>query len=171
MRSQQFVFTAGLLLLFMLAVGCAKMPLRGDYIKDTPPQITADADSAVIYFVREGAFGGGGISYFIFEDTQKIGLLKSGTYFMHRATPGKHTYLAKTESRAAVTLDVKAGETYYIEGTVGMGFWAGRPELREITKAVAEQYLPELEYVRLATPEEQEAYKLKEASQNTGQSL
>lgn len=146
-----------------LGAGCAKMPVRGDYMQDTPPQVVPDQESAVVYFLRESAFTGGGITYFIFEDDTKIGLLKSGSYFIHKATPGKHTYLAETESRAAVTLDIQPGQTYYIEGSVGMGFWAGRPQLTEITKPVADKLLPDLKYIRLATPEETDAYKQKEA--------
>ena len=146
-----------------VGAGCAKMPVRGDYMQDTPPQIVPDQESAVVYFLRESAFTGGGITYFIFEDATKIGLLKSGSYFIHKATPGKHTYLAETESRAAVTLDIQPGQTYYIEGGVGMGFWAGRPQLTEITKPVADKLLPDLKYIRLATPEETDAYKQKEA--------
>ncbi|AMD89480.1 DUF2846 domain-containing protein [Desulfovibrio fairfieldensis] len=146
-----------------LGAGCAKMPVRGDYMQDTPPQIVPDQESAVVYFLRESAFTGGGITYFIFEDDTKIGLLKSGSYFIHKATPGKHTYLAETESRAAVTLDIQPGQTYYIEGSIGMGFWAGRPQLTEITKPVADKLLPDLKYIRLATPEETDAYKQKEA--------
>lgn len=149
-----------------LGAGCAKMPVRGDYMQDTPPQVVPDQESAVVYFLRESAFTGGGITYFIFEDDTKIGLLKSGSYFIHKATPGKHTYLAETESRAAVTLDIQPGQTYYIEGSVGMGFWAGRPQLTEITKPVADKLLPDLKYIRLATPEETDAYKQKEAEKN-----
>lgn len=44
-----------------------------------------------------------------------------------------------------------------------MGIWAGRPELTEITGKVAEKFLPDLTYIRLATPEESEAYKQREA--------
>lgn len=51
----------------------------------------------------------------------------------------------------------------YIEGGVGMGIWVGRPELTEITGKVAEKFLPDLTYIRLATPEESEAYKQREA--------
>ena len=149
-----------------LGAGCAKMPVRGDYMQDTPPQIVPDQESAVVYFLRESAFTGGGITYLIFEDDTKIGLLKSGSYFIHKATPGKHTYLAETESRAAVTLDIQPGQTYYIEGSVGMGFWAGRPQLTEITKPVADKLLPDLKYIRLATPEETDAYKQKEMESN-----
>lgn len=44
-----------------------------------------------------------------------------------------------------------------------MGFWAGRPQLTEVTKPVAEKVLPALKYLRLSTPEEAEAYRQKQA--------
>ena len=146
--------------------GCAKMPLREDYVYEQPAQaLTADDSAGLIYFYRESAFTGGGISYFIFEDDTKIGLLKSGTYFVHKPTPGKHTYLAETEARAAVTLDIQAGQTYYIEGGVGMGVWAGRPQLTEVTKPVADKLLPGLKYIRLSTGEEAAAIRAKDRQQ------
>lgn len=99
-------------LLFLFSVGCAKMPLRGDYVEEkSPPQIQADEQSAAIVFFREWAFTGGGMSYFITEDTNNIGLLKAGSYFAYRAAPGKHTYSAETEARSSVTLDVQPGQT------------------------------------------------------------
>ena len=99
-------------ILFLISVGCAKMPLRGDYVEEkSPPQMQADAQSAAIIFFREWAFTGGGMSYFITEDTNNIGLLKAGSYFAYRAAPGKHTYSAETEARSSVTLDIQPGQT------------------------------------------------------------
>lgn len=153
--------------LLLAVVGCAKMPLKADYVYEANPQIAvADETSAAVYFLRESAFTGGGISYFIFEDDKKIGLLKSGTYFTYKSSPGKHTYWAETESKAFVTLEVKAGETYYIEGGVGMGMWAGRPQLTEVTQPVAEKLLPGLKYVRLSTEEEADRIRKKEADRH-----
>ena len=147
---------------FLITTGCATMPMRGDYIESAPPQIVTDQEHAVICFLREGAFGGSAITYYIWEDEQKIGLLKSGSYFIHQTKPGKHTYWAETEARTAVTLEVKAAQTYYVEGGINLGFWAGRPQLIEITKPVADKLLPGLKYLRLATDAEREQYKAKE---------
>lgn len=159
-------------LLFLFSVGCAKMPLRGDYVEEkSPPQIQADEQSAAIVFFREWAFTGGGMSYFITEDTNNIGLLKAGSYFAYRATPGKHTYSAETEARSSVTLDVQPGQTYYIEGGIGMGFWAGRPQLSEVTKPIFDKAKPDLKYIRIATPEEAAQFKEKEEKRNSGTTL
>lgn len=162
---------AAIMALALIMCACAKMPLRGDYVEDVPPALTESEDEGTVYFLREGAFMGGGISYFIHEDDQKIGLLKSGSYFIHRTSPGKRTFWAETEAKAAVTLDIEAGKTYYIEGSVGLGMWAGRPELTEITKPMADKLLPDLKYIRLASPAETQEYKAKEAGGNSGSSM
>ena len=158
--------------IFLLLVGCAKMPVRGDYVEEkTPPQLRANENTAAIYFFREWAFTGGGMSYFITEDTRNIGLLKAGSYFVYLANPGKHTYSAETEARSSVTLDVQPGQVYFIEGGIGMGFWAGRPQLAEVTKSIFDKAKPDLKYIRLATPEEVQQFKEKEKSNNAGASL
>ena len=154
---------------FLLSVGCARMPLRGDYVEEkVPPQIVADEQSAAIVFFREWAFTGGGMTYFVTEDTKNIGLLKAGSYFIYKASPGKHTYSAETEARSSVTIDTQPGQIYYVEGGIGMGFWAGRPQLSEVTKPVFEKIKTDLKYIRLATPEETEQFKEKEKRREVG---
>nr|WP_246387943.1 DUF2846 domain-containing protein [Desulfovibrio intestinalis] len=148
------------------------MPVRGDYIEEkAPPQISVEEHTATIVFFREWAFTGGGITYFVTEDTKNIGLLKAGSYFIYKALPGKHTYSAETEARSSVTLDVQSGQIYYVEGGIGMGFWAGRPQLIEVTKPVFDKIKPELKYIRLATPEEAAHFKDKEQQRDSGAGL
>ena len=161
-----------LIVVVTLGAGCAKMPQRSDYVKeDVPPTMTADAEHGLIYFFREWAFGGGGVSYFVQEDTKNIGLLKAGSYFSYKSKPGKHTYASETESKSSVTLDIQAGQTYYVEGGIGIGFWAGVPKLSEVTKPVFDKAKPDLKYIRLATPEESEAIKAKESKPESGVSI
>lgn len=153
-----------LMLVFVLGAACAKMPQRSDYVKEAvAPQMEADAKHGLIYFFREWAFGGSAISYFVQEDTVNIGLLKAGSYFAHKTTPGKHTYSSEIESKSSVMIDVQAGQTYYVEGGIGVGLWAGGgPMLDEVTKPVFDKVKSKLEYIRLASPVEIEEHKAKE---------
>lgn len=154
---------ACLVLCATMFAGCAKTPTRGEYVKmDSAPVIKPAADEGLVYFLRESAFTGGGMSYFIFEDNTKIGVLRSGSYFIHKSKAGKHTYWGETESKAMVTVNVEAGKTYYVVGGINMGFWAGRPALSEVTEPVARKMLPDLTYTRLATDQEVDEYKAKE---------
>jgi hypothetical protein len=151
--------------LFVVA-GCVRTPLRADYVYEDDPQLpVADDSSAVVYFLREWAFIGGGVRYFVFEDNRKIGLLKPGTYFVHKTTPGKHTYWGDHFTKAFVTLDLQAGQTYYISGGVDMG----GIYLAEITSFVAEKLLPDLKYARLST--EEEAERIREKEKETGRGI
>ena len=150
-------------LVFVFCAACAKMPQRSDYVKEAvAPQMEADAENGLIYFFREWAFGGGAISYFVQEDNVNIGLLKAGSYFAHKTTPGKHTYSSETESKSSVLIDVQAGQTYYVEGGIGVGYWAGVPKLDEVTKPVFDKVKSKLEYIRLASPAEKNERKANE---------
>jgi hypothetical protein len=60
---------------------------------------------------------------------RKLGGLPNASYFVYQATPGSHTFSASTEVTKTVNINVRAGKTYYIEGTLGMGAFVGRPEL------------------------------------------
>ena len=73
------------------------------------------------------------------ELQEVIGALQSGTYFYEYATPGQHTYSAKTEAGSEVTLNVEAGKTYYIKGSISMGFMAGHPKLEVVSDEAAAQ--------------------------------
>ncbi len=141
--------------------GCATMPTRGDYVVlDAAPAIVPDAESGVVCFLRESSFMGSGISYFVQENGQNIGLLRSGSYFLHKTAPGPHTYTAETEAMASVTITVQAGKNSYVQGDIGMGFLAGRPQLTEITEQVATPLLSEgMEYTRMSSPEEKARYQ------------
>ncbi|MDR2819773.1 MAG: DUF2846 domain-containing protein [Desulfovibrio sp.] len=156
--------------LVLAVAGCAKMPLRADYVYETNPQIpVADDSSAVIYFFRESAFVNGGLNYFINEDANRIGLLKSGTYFVHKTTPSKHTYWVDVGDKVYTTLDIKAGQTYYIDGGIDNHYTlftnTSKPHFMEVTRPIAEKILPGLRYARLSTEEEAAQIRAKEAWQ------
>ncbi len=95
------------------------------------------AGYGVVYFYRESAFFGWALSYNIWENEQtpkKLGALGSGNYFYKHLTPDKYTFFINGEVRDVATIDVKANKTYYVLNTMGMGFWAGRPKLTEVTE-------------------------------------
>ncbi len=144
--------------LFLLAGCMGHNAGPQDYTKDAVPQLQADDSSALVCFYRESGFVGGGRTYFVFEDNTKIGTLGSGTWFVHRATPGDHTYWAEIESKALVSLSVEAGKEYYIVGGIGIGVMDARPELTLSNASYVKPRLQDADYMRLRTPEEVERY-------------
>lgn len=137
----------------VLLPGCTIMPHGANYAYEERPVLTPDDSSGIVYFLRESAFVGGGASYFIYEDDQKIGLLASGTYFVHQAKLGKHIYIAGDDLRSAVSLEIQPGQTYYMVSWVSTPGILGAPplNLKEIPPSVAERALPQLKYIRMKT--------------------
>jgi hypothetical protein len=93
----------------------------------------------LIYFYRPSAFFSGGLSYDVKTGETVITTLKNGGYYPYFSPPGEKEFWAKTESKSSVTLDVKAGQTYYIKGEVGVGILVARPHLMVVAPEIAEK--------------------------------
>ncbi len=89
----------------------------------------APQDKAQIVFFRESKFVGGAIGFKVREGEAELGKLRSGKYFVSTVEPGKHEYNVHGETKDVLTIEVEAGETYYVLGSLGMGIVAGRPNL------------------------------------------
>ncbi|MEG1681292.1 MAG: DUF2846 domain-containing protein [Stenotrophomonas sp.] len=89
----------------------------------------APADKAQIVFFRPSKFTGGAIGFKVREGEQELGKLRSGNYFIHLAEPGTHEYTVHSEAKDVLTMEVEEGETYFVQGTITMGVFAGRPNL------------------------------------------
>jgi hypothetical protein len=113
----------GSLLLLTLLSGCANLGPVYTKVDMVPP------NKGLVYIYRPGSFVGGGISYDVKVGDAPVTTLYNGGYFPYFSNPGEVEFWAKTETKSAVTLDVKAGETYFIKGTIGVGFLMGRPHL------------------------------------------
>jgi len=87
----------------------------------------APADKAQIVFFRESKFVGAAIGFKVREGENELGKLRSGKYFVANVEPGKHEYNVHGETKDVLTMEVEAGETYYVLGSLGMGIVAGRP--------------------------------------------
>lgn len=82
-----------------------------------------------IVFFRPSKFTGAAIGFKVREGDVELGKLRSGKYFAVDVEPGTHEYTVHSEAKDVLTMEVEAGETYYVQGTITMGFMAGRPNL------------------------------------------
>ena len=88
-----------------------------------------EAGKALIVFFRPSKFTGAAIGFKVREGETELGKLRNGKYFVANVEPGTHQYTVHSEAKDILTLEVEAGETYYVQGTITMGFMAGRPNL------------------------------------------
>jgi len=105
----------------------------------TPPP-----GKALVVFFREHKFAGSAIRYKVREGETELGKLSSGTYFVAAVDPGQHTYVVHSEAKDVTNIEAEAGETYFLIGTVTMGFMAGHPNLSPSDAATFESMLPKM---------------------------
>jgi Protein of unknown function (DUF2846) len=98
---------------------------------DIPPP---PAGAATVVFFRPWKFVGGGVGFIVREGTAELGKLRAGKYFVLHVAPGKHTYTVHSEATDNLTIDADAGETYYIEGEIGVGVLVGHPHIKPSEK-------------------------------------
>ena len=87
------------------------------------------AGKGQIVFFREKKFTGAAIRFKVREGNTELGKLSNGVYFVVPVEPGTHTYTVHSEAKDVLTLEVEPGETYYLKGSISMGFLAGHPNL------------------------------------------
>lgn len=90
-----------------------------------PPQ---DGKGQIVFF-RPSKFAGAAVGFKVREGSTELGKLRSGKYFVASVDPGTHEYTVHSESKDLLTMEVEAGETYYVQGTLTMGLMVGRPNL------------------------------------------
>ena len=88
-----------------------------------------EAGKGQIVFFRPSKFTGAAIGFKVREGETELGKLRSGKYFVVNVEPGTHQYTVHSEAKDVLTMEVEAGETYYVQGMITMGFMAGRPNL------------------------------------------
>jgi hypothetical protein len=132
MNRRTFLLTS---LLVMLALaGCASTPGR-----PFQPEAATPGDKALIYVYRDAGIMGGAVAYTVRINGVDVSKLPAAGYFPYRVAPGEVEVSAQTEAKSSVTIDAKAGQTYYVKGTIGVGFFVGHPHLVIVPPAVGAQ--------------------------------
>ena len=110
------------------------------------PDANIPANRAAVYVYRPGMIGAA-LSPDVVANGVTLASLPAHGYFVYYATPGELTLTQRTEASTSVTLDVKAGETYYVQGSIRLGFFVGHPHLAIVSKDVGESEIKECKLV------------------------
>lgn len=105
------------------------------------------AATGTVVFFRPSKFAGGAFGFKVREKEVELGKLRSGKYFVLKVAPGTHEYVVHSETKDTLVLEVEAGQTYYVEGKMGMGIFAGRPNLSPSDQASFEAAKPKMKEV------------------------
>lgn len=128
----------------------APAPVAAPAPAPAPKPVSAPAASAggagtgTIVFFRESKFAGMAISFKVREGKAELGKLSSGSYFVATLPAGAHEFTVHSEAKDVLNIEVDAGETYYVQGSISMGFLAGRPNLAPSDEATFNSMKPKL---------------------------
>lgn len=87
------------------------------------------AGKGQVVFFREKKFKGAAIHFKVREGDAELGKLGSGDYFVVPVDPGSHSFAVQTEAKDNLDIKVEAGQTYFVQASISMGFLAGHPHL------------------------------------------
>ena len=94
----------------------------------------------LVYLYRLSPLLEKGNSFDVKSGKTVITSLKKGGYFPYYSAPGEKEFWAKIiETKSSVTLDVKAGQIYYIKGELGEGILFPHPHLMVVAPEIAEK--------------------------------
>jgi len=105
------------------------------------------SDKGLVVFYRSKSMKGAAVHLLVNSSDGAAGNLTSGSMFYHYYDPGQRTFDVSTPSVAGsdlITLDINAGETYFVRGEVLMGWPVGRPKLSREQESRALQEIGKL---------------------------
>ncbi|HTM37036.1 MAG TPA: DUF2846 domain-containing protein [Terriglobales bacterium] len=117
------------LILVLSATGYAQQATPTSATQNVTSPTAASQTGGTVIFYREGHFTGSALKPSIFLDGREVARLKNGTYFMTQVEPGKHEAGSSAKHEPPLTIDVKPGETTYIQMIVVSGTWRGAGRL------------------------------------------
>jgi hypothetical protein len=113
--------------LILLAVGIS-LPFMPSFAASLPE---SKPDQGLVVFYRSKSFKGAAIRFQITESGGiSVGNLSNGSMFYKYYEPGQKIFDVSTLSISGsdlVSLDIIAGETYFLRGEILLGWPAGRP--------------------------------------------
>ena len=108
--------------LSLMLIGCSTVPKAPSLEDQKAKLFTPDPGKASIYIYREMMLKGSIGNFEITVDGRKIGDLAVGTYFWIQVDPGAHDVWAKAWETNSVTVEAKAGQSYFISVHVSSAF-------------------------------------------------
>ena len=92
---------------------------------------------ALIAFFREQRMAGAAIQFHVQQNSQPIGSLTNGSVIFRDVDPGQYGFTSQVITGDSLSLTVEADKIYFVQGTVRMGVYAGRPKFTVVGEATA----------------------------------
>jgi hypothetical protein len=131
----------------LLISGCASVPMASPEADASAKTYQADPSKASIYIYRNEVFGAA-VKMPVLLNNVLVGDTTSKTYIFRQVDPGTHVITSKTEKDVTLSLDVQAGNNYFVWQEVKMGAFAARSQLHLVDEATGKAGVAECKLVQ-----------------------
>lgn len=140
------LIASGMLSVALLMTGCASVPMASKSADAQAKTFTPDPGKAVLYVYRNETIGAA-IKMPLLVDGESVGDTAAHTYVRKDLSPGQHTITSKTEKDSTLTIDMVAGQIYYVWQEVKMGMFSARSALHQVDAAKGQKGVEESKLV------------------------
>ena len=158
-----------ILIVFILFSACKA---SSDYMIKTnkSKNLKLSSHKSRVVFIRPSSFAFAVAPAIITDDGKYIGEPIAKSYCFSDLDPGNHTFIVWGEGTHAMKANLRAGRTYYVKVTAGMGAWQARLHLNSIKKnspdwKLKNQWLKDLTLYIPDMAEGQKMIKMKSAKE------
>lgn len=118
-----------LIALVFVLNACSSIPLASDAKDQKAKKFEPISDRAVIYAFRQGIVNGAWPTDFI-VDGKYVGQIRPGQFLALHLRPGKHVLTVRTDSKAALSIDVSPGKLFFYELSAPFKFFSTGAEIK-----------------------------------------
>lgn len=115
MKRLECLLLSVIMAVVLILSGCAHSP-GFKQVENIP------ADKAVIYIYHSGGSNHYFLPIFVLANDKDVAELKKGTYYPYVTEPGVIEFIVRAMGTSSLVLDIEAGHTYYLKGSVPSGF-------------------------------------------------
>jgi hypothetical protein len=135
-----------------LTSGCAPVHRTSRSVSDTAKTFATLPDKAVVYVYRNTLFGAA-ISMAISVDGVEVGATGAYSFFKLALPPGHHTLESDAENDSILSIDVQAGQNYYVWQDVKIGIFVARTGLHIVTAEEGQAEVRKLKLLDTRAPQ------------------
>ncbi len=136
----KFIISLSILVLSFILTDCASTSKSTSDKDQTAKEFKKSSDKGTVYLYRPGRAVGAAGQTPVQVNGLDAGGTGPGTFFKWDLEPGTYVFSSATsESSAAVELDVRANELYFIRLDPRIGVSAGRVTMKEVDESTGKQ--------------------------------
>lgn len=132
----------------LLMSGCASVPMAGKNADAKAKQFAPSQSGTANLYIYRNEIIGSAIKMPVLIDGMDVGDTVAKAYIFKTLSPGSHTIISKAENDSSLTVDMQAGQNYFVWQEVKMGVLYARSKLHLVTEATGEAGVRECDLVK-----------------------